>query len=158
PARDGFGSGFRTTASGSRLNIMSEFSAFSNDCTGTVSILELALVWPSCARVSSGWEGWSGLNPNLGLAVVFGWNCRQRKKKRMNNNPTVLYVDDDDNDVLLLKHAIRSAKMVCHLQVVNDPEMASAYLGGEGAYADRKCFPLPALVLLDLKMPRMHGL
>src|SRR5262249_7523580 len=27
----------------------------------------------------------------------------------------------------------------------------------EGSYADRKCFPLPSLVLLDLKMPRMHG-
>jgi CheY-like chemotaxis protein len=77
----------------------------------------------------------------------------------MNNNiSTILYVDDDDNDVLLLKHAIRSAQLSFNVQTVNNPESASAYLDGEGPYADRKCFPLPSLVLLDLKMPRMHGL
>ncbi len=72
--------------------------------------------------------------------------------------PTILYVDDDDNDVLLLKHAVRSAQVCFNVQVVNDPEKATAYLGGQGIYADRKCFPIPELVLLDLKMPRMHGL
>jgi CheY-like chemotaxis protein len=72
--------------------------------------------------------------------------------------PTILYVDDDDNDVLLLKHALRCAKQPFNLQVVNDPEKAGAYLGGEGIYADRKAHPMPALVLLDLKMPRMNGM
>jgi CheY-like chemotaxis protein len=76
----------------------------------------------------------------------------------MNKIPTVLYVDDDDNDVLLLKHAFRSAQLRFDMQVMNDPEKAAAYLGGQGIYADRKCFPLPEIVLLDLKMPRMHGL
>ncbi|MDB6020373.1 MAG: two-component system response regulator [Pedosphaera sp.] len=76
----------------------------------------------------------------------------------MNNKiPTILYVDDDDNDVVLLKHALRSAGLPFQVQAVNDPENASAYLSGEGIYADRKCFPMPSLVLLDLKMPRMHG-
>lgn len=84
--------------------------------------------------------------------------CRQPCMQKMNNTPTILYVDDDDNDVLLLKHAIRYAKISCNLQVLNDPEMAAAYLGGEGPYSDRDSFPLPSLVLLDLKMPRMHGL
>lgn len=76
----------------------------------------------------------------------------------MNNTPTILYVDDDDNDVVLLKHAFRAAGLNFNLQVVNDPENAGAYLSGNDRYADRKCFPMPSLVLLDLKMPRMHGL
>lgn len=77
----------------------------------------------------------------------------------MNNNiPTILYVDDDDNDFVLLKHAIRSAQLNFNVQAVHDPEHAAAYLDGEGPYADRKCFPFPSLVLLDLKMPRMNGL
>jgi CheY-like chemotaxis protein len=74
------------------------------------------------------------------------------------HSSTILYVDDDDNDVLLLKHALRSTKLAFNLQVVNDPEKAGAYLAGEGIYADRKTYPMPALVLLDLKMPRMNGM
>jgi CheY-like chemotaxis protein len=75
-----------------------------------------------------------------------------------NSNPTILYVDDDDNDVVLLKHAIRSASLRFNVQSVTDPENAISYLSGDGPYSDRKCFPVPSLVLLDLKMPRMNGL
>jgi CheY-like chemotaxis protein len=41
--------------------------------------------------------------------------------------------------------------------VVSDGEEAVAYLKGEGKYADRYEYPLPSLLLLDLKMPRKNG-
>lgn len=71
---------------------------------------------------------------------------------------TILYVDDDDNDASLLKHALRSVQARCQVHAVNDAEKAAAYLSGKGQYADRKTYPVPTLVLLDLKMPRMNGL
>ena len=41
--------------------------------------------------------------------------------------------------------------------MVRDGEKAISYLSGQGIYADRDVYPLPALLLLDLKMPRVDG-
>lgn len=70
---------------------------------------------------------------------------------------TVLLVEDDPNDVILTQRAFRNAKLINPLQVVDDGEGAVAYLAGEGKYADRTSFPLPTLVLLDLKLPKKPG-
>ena len=70
---------------------------------------------------------------------------------------TVLHVDDDPNDILLLQAATRKASLEFILHNVEDGEQAIAYLSGEGIYADRKRFQIPALILLDLKMPRLTG-
>ncbi len=69
----------------------------------------------------------------------------------------VLHVDDDPSDSLLLRQACRKAEVSFQLQSVSDGETAIAYLSGVDAYADREQYPLPILVLLDLKMPRMSG-
>lgn len=71
---------------------------------------------------------------------------------------TILLVEDDSNDVLLIQRAFRKAKLVNPLQVVQDGEAAVLYLGGQGLYADRDRYPLPILMLLDLKLPRLSGL
>jgi CheY-like chemotaxis protein len=71
--------------------------------------------------------------------------------------PIVLHADDDPNDLLLFKHACRSANLPLLLESVTDGELAVAYLGGLHSYADRIRYPLPSLVLLDLKMPRRTG-
>ncbi len=43
------------------------------------------------------------------------------------------------------------------IQIVSDGEEAMDYLAGEGSYSDRRRYPLPALILLDLKLPRRSG-
>ncbi len=70
---------------------------------------------------------------------------------------TVLHVDDDPNDSELLASAARKAGVEFSLQNVVDGEQAMAYLSGGGAFADRRKYPLPSLILLDLKMPRTTG-
>ncbi len=76
----------------------------------------------------------------------------------MNNSlPLVLHADDDANDSLLFKHACQAANLPFLLHSVNDGELVIAYLSGLANYTDRIQYPLPALVLLDLKMPRRTG-
>lgn len=70
---------------------------------------------------------------------------------------SILLVEDDGNDVLLLEHAFRKANLVNPIFSVNDGEQAINYLHGRDKYADRQEFPLPLLILLDLKMPRKDG-
>ena len=71
--------------------------------------------------------------------------------------PTVLHVEDDANDRALLRAAFRRAGVPLQLQGADDGEAAVAYLAGDGEFADRDRFPMPMLVLLDLKMPRKSG-
>src|SRR3954468_14221612 len=70
---------------------------------------------------------------------------------------TVLHIDDDPNDTTLLQAAMRKADLPIHLQNVEDGEEAVAYLSGAGVFAERERHPIPALILLDLKMPRATG-
>jgi CheY-like chemotaxis protein len=73
------------------------------------------------------------------------------------NAVTLLHIDDDPNDTQLLRAATARAKIQLILHNAQDGEEALAYLTGLGVFADRRRFPLPALILLDLKMPRATG-
>ena len=73
------------------------------------------------------------------------------------NRQTILHVEDDPNDVVLLDHAFRKAGVDCEIKRVADGEEAIAYLAGEEKFADRQLFPIPRLILLDLKMPHLSG-
>ena len=71
---------------------------------------------------------------------------------------TILLVEDDPNDVFLIQRAFRRANIVNPVQVVQDGEAAVLYLSSQEPYADRDRYPLPILMLLDLKLPRLSGL
>jgi len=69
----------------------------------------------------------------------------------------ILLAEDDEDDILLVLRAFKEAHIVNPLHVVRDGEEVIAYLKGEGIYANRAEYPLPSLLLLDLKMPRING-
>ncbi len=70
----------------------------------------------------------------------------------------ILLAEDEANDVFLMQRAFAKAKLINPVQVVSDGEMALSYLKGVGEFHDREKFPLPMLILLDLKLPRRSGL
>jgi CheY-like chemotaxis protein len=77
--------------------------------------------------------------------------------KTMTKAWNILHVDDDANDLLLLKHACRTANLNYCVEGANDGEIAISYLSGRDPYANRQQYPVPDLLLLDLKMPRKTG-
>ena len=69
----------------------------------------------------------------------------------------ILLVEDDPNDIILIKRAFEKANITNPLQVIEDGEEAISYLTGKGRYGNRVKYPLPMLLLLDLKLPRKSG-
>jgi CheY-like chemotaxis protein len=65
--------------------------------------------------------------------------------------------EDDEGDAMLLRLAFKRAEISCPLIIVQDGEEAIDYLLGKGPYADRALYPMPGLLLLDLKMPHLNG-
>lgn len=75
----------------------------------------------------------------------------------MHRLSTVLLVEDNPDDAELIAYAFAKAEIANPLLVIEDGDAAIDYVRGRGAYADRMRFPLPGLVLLDLKLPRRSG-
>ena len=70
----------------------------------------------------------------------------------------ILLIEDNYDDVLLIQRAFRKANIQQPLTILSDGDEAVSYFQGEGKYADSERFPLPGLILLDLKLPRRSGL
>jgi two-component system, chemotaxis family, response regulator Rcp1 len=66
----------------------------------------------------------------------------------------ILLVEDSPINGLMAQTAFKSAKLLYHVQVVEDSEQALAFLRREGLHANA---PRPALILLDLNLPRDEG-
>jgi CheY-like chemotaxis protein len=71
--------------------------------------------------------------------------------------PPILAAEDEEADRIILEPAFQRAQLLHPLVIVRDGQEAVDYLSGKGRYADRAAHPLPVLLLLDLKMPRMNG-
>ena len=69
----------------------------------------------------------------------------------------ILYAEDETDDIFFMRRAFQQTGIAHPLEAVPDGDEAIAYLAGTGKYADRIAYPLPALVLLDLNMPRTSG-
>jgi two-component system response regulator len=70
----------------------------------------------------------------------------------------ILLVEDNDDDAELTLMAFKDAMISNRVVRARDGVEALDYLFGRGAYATRDVNDLPAVVLLDLKLPRMNGL
>jgi CheY-like chemotaxis protein len=70
----------------------------------------------------------------------------------------VLLVEDNPDDVFIVQRTFQKLKLPGSIQIASDGDEAVAYLSGTGKYSDRERFPFPAVVLLDLKLPRRSGL
>ena len=86
-------------------------------------------------------------------------------RRKLSNGPKlmrvaeeiILLAEDDEDHARLIRMAFKKSGLVNPLHIVSDGEQAIAYLQGEGPYANREEYPLPILLLLDLKMPRTDG-
>lgn len=71
---------------------------------------------------------------------------------------TILLVEDEENDAFFMKWAMKRAGVENPIHLASDGREALDYFRGAGRFANREEFPLPYLVLLDLKLPYVMGL
>jgi len=71
---------------------------------------------------------------------------------------SILLVEDNKQDEMLTMRALRKVNLANVVTVVRDGQQAIDYLFRQGEFVDRDASDLPAVVLLDLGLPRLGGL
>ena len=74
------------------------------------------------------------------------------------NMKTILLVEDNQQDEMLILRSLRKVNLANQVDVVRDGQQALDYLFREGEFADRGGPDLPAVVLLDVNLPRIDGI
>lgn len=69
----------------------------------------------------------------------------------------ILLVEDNEDDIELVELAMQSGNIANQLDIVRDGEEALDYIFCKGKYENRSCDDLPALILLDLNLPKING-
>jgi CheY-like chemotaxis protein len=70
----------------------------------------------------------------------------------------ILLVEDNPDDVELTLHALRKENLANSIHVARDGEEALEFLFCNGTHAGRTFEPMPKLILLDLKLPKVDGM
>ncbi len=73
-------------------------------------------------------------------------------------NKMILLVEDNPNDEELTLRALRKANIANEVAIARDGQEAIDFLFGTGKYAGREPPAMPAVVLLDLKLPKLNGI
>jgi len=73
-------------------------------------------------------------------------------------NKTILLVEDNPDDATLTLRAFKRSHIVNPIIVARDGIEALDFLFARGAHSDRAGAPLPTLIILDLKLPKLDGL
>jgi CheY-like chemotaxis protein len=76
----------------------------------------------------------------------------------MNINKSILLVEDNPQDEKLILRALRKVNLANQVDVVRDGQQALDYLFREGEFVGREGDGLPAVVMLDIGLPRVSGL
>lgn len=76
----------------------------------------------------------------------------------MAENTLLLYAEDDENDAFFMRRAFTRLNRADALRIVENGRRVIDYLTGRAEFADRGKYPLPTLLMLDVKMPEMSGL
>lgn len=69
----------------------------------------------------------------------------------------VMLIEDDPADVRLIQRAFRKMGTKVTMVRLTNGDDAVAYLAGEAPYENRTAYPLPSVLLLDIKLPRRSG-
>ncbi len=70
---------------------------------------------------------------------------------------TILYAEDNGDDVFIFKLAFKRATLPHTLHIVEDGQYAIEWLQGSNQYSDREKYPMPEVLVTDIKMPRKNG-
>ncbi|MFH2137494.1 MAG: response regulator [Candidatus Omnitrophota bacterium] len=70
----------------------------------------------------------------------------------------ILLIEDNPDDIAITKRALKNAKVINQLLVVNDGQEALDFLYCRGAYQDNSEASAPGLILLDINLPKINGL
>jgi two-component system response regulator len=81
-----------------------------------------------------------------------------KTKEKIMTERIILLVEDNPSDEELTTRALRKANIANEIVVARDGSEAIDFLFGEGAHAGRDLGRMPAVILLDLKLPKLSGL